>query len=620
MVLQRDKPIAVWGWADPGEKIEVRLANGAPVSTQAGTDSRWGLTLQPLPAGGPFVMRVAGKTTVVIHDVMIGDVWVLSGQSNMTFPVSRASNASSAISKASNASLRLFTVPDESSLKRSSSFQSAWQICTPENAKEFSAVAYFFGSELEKRLQVPIGLIHSSWPGTSAEEWTDSTSLAANPDFAPILSRWRDAPDETHMFAGDGFPFDLSFRNFVLLRKGDDGEQRVAFSDFSQANNQLGGKWTYSWNTAPESLFEIDRAKDDAVAHLTGRLRPQDSAALDASLAEDGQIGDLSDYSGIEFSARGSGFFQLRFAQPTVTDEANYASPIFKATREWRTIRLEFSDLKQPDWGVQLPWTPSAVKQLMIALRESGGEYAMRPPSGLYNGMIAPLAPFSIRGFVWYQGEGNAGRAYQYRELLPALIQGWRKAWNDQDLPFLIVQLPNHGARQAQPVESAWAELREAQLQATRLPHTAIAVTIDVGEADNVHPADKADVGDRLALLALGTVYGQHVAYSGPVYGSAKVEQGTIRVHFRNTFGGLKTGDGKPLTGFELGGADRRFAWANAKIEGDDVVVSSPGVPNPVAVRYAWADNPVQNLTNSSGIPASPFRTDDWSGITVDAK
>jgi sialate O-acetylesterase len=275
-----------------------------------------------------------------------------------------------------------------------------------------------------------------------------------------------------------------------------------------------------------------------------------------------------------------------------------------------------FKDLKQAGWGVKLPFTQNALSGFMLE-NFTRLENPPRPPAGLYNAMIAPLTPFPLRGAIWYQGESNAPRAHQYRVLLPALIVGWRRAWKEGDLAFGVVQLPNHGERPAEPAESMWAEMREAQAASLRVPNTGLATTIDVGEAANVHPHRKREVGERLASWALATSYGRQVEYSGPLYQAMQVERDHIRVRFTHGRSGLEARNGA-LRGFAIAGADRHFHWADARIDGDTVVVSSPAVPRPVAVRYAWADDPDCNLFNKDGLPASPFRTDDWPGITMD--
>ncbi len=319
-------------------------------------------------------------------------------------------------------------------------------------------------------------------------------------------------------------------------------------------------------------------------------------------------------YSGIRFRYRGEGLFRLFSVQPTISDVDDYRTPVFHAAPEWQTAAVPFASLKQAGWGRQLPFTHFALNGFYI--QTDMGDVEM-PPSGLFEGMIAPLAKFTIRGVAWYQGEGNSGRAWQYRTLLPALIRGWRRAWGLGDFPFLIVQLPNYGKASAEPSASAWAELREAQWMAAQsTPNSALAVTIDLGEADNVHPSRKEPVGHRLALKALSSVYGREIVASGPVYESIELEGGVARIRFQQTTGGLAARDGSRLKGFAVAGADRKFVWADATIEGDTVLVRSAAVPNPVAVRYGWANDPECNLTNGAGLPAAPFRTDGWPGIT----
>ena len=307
--------------------------------------------------------------------------------------------------------------------------------------------------------------------------------------------------------------------------------------------------------------------------------------------------------------------FRFRALQPTVTDWDDYSTSAFQATPDWQAITFWFKDLKQEGWGVTMPFTPQALSGLALEMVRAPDDIA-RPPAGLFNGMIAPLIPYAIRGAAWYQGEGNARKAYQYRRLLPAVIKGWREAWGEGDFQFLIVQLPNYGAHGVQADENAWAELREAQLMTLQVPNTGLAVTIDLGEADDLHPHQKAEVGQRLARWALGTTYAEDIVYSGPLYAAMIIENSRIRISFNHLGGGLEARRGT-LRGFAVAGADKRFRWAEAIIDGDTVVVSSPAVSDPVAVRYAWGGNPDCNLYNRNGLPASPFRTDDWPGIAV---
>jgi sialate O-acetylesterase len=323
---------------------------------------------------------------------------------------------------------------------------------------------------------------------------------------------------------------------------------------------------------------------------------------------------DLRPYAGIRFWVRGSGSIQFQMLQPTITDADNYAAEMLPATSDWKQVTIWFKDLKQAGWGVALPFTPNALTGFLIVNMTAVGDPA-RAPSGLYQGMITPLQSFRIRGAIWYQGEGNTWRAHQYRTLLPALIQGWRKGWGEGDFPFLIVQLPNHGSS-PELGDSIWAELREAQfLTAKTVANTGLAVAIDAGDPKNLHPPRKAEIGERLALWALGTTYGRKIVYSGPLYEGMKAEGHALRIRFRHAGSGLESRSGT-LKGFAIAGADKKFHWADARIDGNTVVVSSAEVDAPVAVRYAWAGSPECDLYDKESLPASPFRTDDWPGAT----
>lgn len=479
MVLQRDRPDPVWGWTTPGATVQVSM-NGKNASAVAGSDGRWQATLPSMKAGGPYTLTISGPQQVTLQNVLLGDVWICSGQSNMQFGVGNLLDPDKVISQADNPNLRIYTVAADAALAPTQNLGGNWMVCTPDNIKQggwngFSAVGYFFGQALQKRLGIPIGLIHTSWGGTPAEAWTSAEALHA---------------------MGTDF---------------DSGLSQVA-----------------QWNTAQQA--------------------GQDPFA-------------------------------------SSPDQRN---------------------------GLQ------------------------NDPSTLYNGMISPLIPVSFKGVIWYQGESNAGRSYQYRKLLPAMIEDWRNRWGEGDFPFLIVQLANFMQAQPNPGESGWAELREAQLMTWQhVPKTGMAVIIDIGDANDIHPKDKQDVGNRLALAAMSVAYGDKKdEYSGPIYKSMKIEGNTIHLSFTHTGGGLVAGQitpnpdgngtftatGGKLTGFAVAGADHKWVWADASIQGNDVLVSSPDVPNPLAARYAWADNPACNLYNGAGLPASPFRTDDWPGVTINNK
>ena len=450
MVLQRDLADTIWGKASPGEAVTVAVA-GQSKTTKADSGGNWSLKLDPMKAGGPYTMTVKGENEIKLENVMVGEVWLCSGQSNMQMSVKSSNDAAKEIAEADYPNIRLLTVPAKATEEPQDDFKGEWRSCSPNTVGHFSAAAYFFARKLQQELgDVAIGLIHSSWGGASCEAWIRKESLQKDADWEAYLKRLRD----------------------------------------------------------------LEKMEAD----------------------------------------------------------------------------------KNPNYRAQ------------------------HKPYYTYNAMIHPIEKFGIRGVIWYQGETNSGRAYQYRTLFPLLIADWRDIWQQGDFPFYFVQLANFQARKPEPGESNWAELREAQSMTLRVPNTGQAVIIDIGEADDIHPKNKQDVGYRLALWALAKDYGKtDLVYSGPVYQSMKVDGDKVTIAFDHVGGGLVAKDGA-LKGFAVAGQDKKFFWADAKIVGDTVVVSSKDVPLPVAVRYAWANNPECNLYNKADLPASPFRTDDWPGVTFGKK
>jgi sialate O-acetylesterase len=615
MVLQRETGIHVWGWADPGEMVSVSLGSSTGQAT-TDADGRWRVTLPAMRAGGPFALTVQGKKTIVFRDVMLGEVWVASGQSNMTYALRGATNAEKEIPNAIYPGIRFFTVPKKIAVSpQADTLAAAWEVCSPETAKDFSAVSYFFARDLHKALGVPVGIILSAWPGTAAEEWTDPDSLRREPNLRPIVEKWDASAADVKSYAAHPKEFSMEFDDFELLLAGNDPKGPLSLSNFDEGAAQVstGGNWTYDWQGAQDSVFELvtpGRSGRGFAARVKGALDGASSSRMEAGFKRDNSASDLSSFAGMGFWVRGNGTFIFQTLQPTIQDSDNYSTGMIQATPEWKQVTIWFKDLKQAGWGVYAPLTLNALAGFAIINMTTVGDPA-RPPSGLYEGMIAPLQPYRIRGAIWYQGEWNTWQAYQYRTLLPALIAGWRNGWNEEDFPFLIVQLPNHG-ESPELGDSIWAELREAQLlTAKSVPNTGLVVTIDVGDPHNLHPPRKAEIGQRLAVWALGTTYGEKILYSGPVYDSMQIVGGEIKIHFLHSGAGLEARDGA-LKGFSIAGADRKFHWANARIEGESIVVSSPEVASPVAVRYAWAGSPECNLYNKDGLPASPFRTDDW--------
>ncbi len=482
MVLQQGVSVPVWGTAGNGEEVTVRF-QGQEQKTTA-KNGHWRVNLDKLTAGGPFEMTIAGNDKahpLTLHNVLVGEVWVCSGQSNMEMAVISSAGAQDAIAKSRNPKIRLYTVPHNAAGAPTHSVAASWKECGPETVPHFSAAAYFFGRDLQKALDVPVGLIHTSWGGTPAEAWTPRQDLAAQSEL----------------------------RHYV------------------------------------------EQQNKDMDAYLKG--------------AFDHYLNELH----------------------------KYRESMAKAVEDNKGIH-------------HLPAAP--------ALPGAGNP---NYPSTLYNGMIVPVLPYAIKGAIWYQGESNAGRAYEYRTLFPTMIQSWRRVWKQGDFPFLCVQLAGwEVANNFDKTGVTWAELREAQLLATqKLKNVGMAVITDVSDRADIHPKKKEPVGARLALAAEAIAYGKDVEYSGPAYDGMKVEGNKAILSFKHVGGGLVAKDG-PLQGFTIAGPDHKFVKADAEIQGDTVVVSSKEVEKPEAVRFGWANYPVDNLFNKAGLPASPFRTDDLPEVT----
>jgi sialate O-acetylesterase len=462
MVLQRDIAAPVWGTAYNGEKVTVEI-NGQSVSTTA-VDGKWMVRLKSLKAGGPFTLKINDLT---LKNVLVGDVWICSGQSNMQWSVKQSDNADAEIANASFPMIRLFTVPRSEINTSQTDIKASWQECNPANIADFSAVGYFFGRDLHKNLNVPIGLIDNAVGGSPAESWMQAELLNADEEFKQFHAAYPQA----------------------MTR----------------------------YNEAVEKHKEV----------------------------------------------------------------------VAKAQAEG----------KRPPNPPSRPWMPS----------------------GLYNGMLAPLVPYAIKGAIWYQGESNAGRAFQYRRLFPTMIRNWRERWGQGDFPFLFVQLAAFGPNAPRLGDSDWAELREAQTMTLALPNTGMALAIDVGTIDDIHPKAKQPVGARLALAARSVAYKQKLVFAGPMYAGMKVKGDKIELKFNHVGSGLEA-KGGALKGFLIAGEDKVWHEAKADIKGKQVLVSSAEVAKPVAVRYAWAKYPTVNFYNKEGLPANPFRTDDWPMITAPKK
>lgn len=636
MVLQRGMKVPVWGWAAPGDRITVAI-NGQETSTKVGRDGQWMVRLDPMEAGGPHSLTVTGANTITLTEVLVGDVWLASGQSNMWWPVKSGAigvtNRDAEVAAADFPNIRLFTVPQETSFTPQTTFEGArWTPCTPETVPTFSAVAYFFGREIHQTQGVPVGLIHSSWGGTPGEAWTSEPALRKLGDFTPTLNLMQSAaPQLAEAEAAYEEAMAAWYAELASHDKGHvDGEPVWADRAID----------TMDWDTMPVPGYWEDHGYADLDGFMWYRKvleLPADWAGKDLTLS----LGPVNDMDRTFFNGELVGKHETPGHADTFR---TYTVPGDLVVPHVNVVAVRVYDLgnvgglhgNEADMYVRLAGVPDSLRIPIAGIWQTKPSAYLRDipsqpepprvrrgdpnvPTVLYNAMIAPLVPYAIQGAIWYQGESNVNRAHQYRTLFPAMIADWRDAWGQGDFPFIYVQLANFLERNEAPGESAWAELREAQALALQLDNTGMATTIDIGEADDIHPQNKQDVGKRLSLWARHLAHGEALAYSGPQYARHEVEGRAIRIHF-DRGGGLSTPDGAPLQGFAIAGPDRQFVWADAIIDGASVVVSSESVSQPVAVRYAWANNPACNLYNGAGLPAVPFRTDSWPGITVSNK
>ncbi len=626
MVLQRDKPVRMWGWANEGERVVVSVAGKTAVAVAR--NGRFDVTLPPLVAGGPFVLTVTGHNALELHDVLVGEVWLASGQSNMGFQLATAQNGAQTIAAANDPQLRMFTV----AIKTASAPQNdvaggKWESATPQTAGQFSAVAYFFARALRQHLGVPVGIIHASSGGTYAEPWTSR----------PALEKWGLAPSEFDILtqSADELARQKAVYASQLAAWKAAGSPVTAFADPGIAD--FAQSWaapstsTADWKTLQmPALWETQNPAlmiDGAVWLRREVEIPADWANRPLTLS----LGVVDDYdttyfNGVEIGATGAETSRAWLVKRRYTVPAN----LVKAGRATIAVRVWDGSggggILGPANAMRLaPGSGSSPKDA----RDLSGAWSFkvetsRPqnpgkeptgldrnsPSALYNGMIAPLIPYTMRGVIWYQGESNTWRAPAYRTLLPTLIADWRQRWAEGDFPFLLVQLAPYGAVTATPQPSNWAVVREAQaLAAQTLPNVGMAVITDVGDEKNIHPTRKEPVGERLALQARRIAYGESIIADGPTLKALEVRGKQAIISFEHLGGGLEM-RGDKLTGFSIQGENGAWLWADAKIEGDKVVVSSPQVAHPVAVRFGWADTPVVNLWNKAGLPAVPFRTD----------
>jgi len=631
MVLQRDLPVTVWGWAAAGKTVAVSLGGNTAQAVVDGSGA-WRVTLPALSARGPYELQVrCGTETIQQSDILAGEVWVCSGQSNMQWTMRDVPlpNKAEEMAAANYPDMRFFFVPLRAELTAQPDVEGAWKVCSPASVPDISAVSYFFGRKLYQELGVPIGLINTSWGGTICEAWTSREALVKEPELHPMIEQMDALLADPHLADKYKEDYERISRETIPVDKGNTGFAAGWADPVTDVGQWPKMKLPQFWQKAGHNYSgvfwfrkEIVLPQEWAGQELILRIGPCDKSDLTyfnntlvGSLTMEQRLdawetprvytipADLVRAGRNVIAVR---VFSYMFAGGIHGEDAHFS---IAPTKPVKGVPLalagEWSYQVEQNYGlVQMPAMPPPPPM-------SGNPNS---PSVLFNAMISPLISYGVRGAIWYQGESNADRGKQYRTLFPTMIKDWRTRWKVGAFPFYFVQLANfnRAADTAEPGDCDWAELREAQLMTLSLPNTGMAVAIDIGDPVDIHPVNKWDVGLRLALNALAKDYGRkELPYSGPIYRSMKVEGSTIRLKFDHVNGGLVAKGGR-LTAFAIAGADKKFVWADAVIDGDTVVVSSSRVNAPVAVRYGWANDPDCNLYNAAGLPASPFRTDDW--------
>jgi sialate O-acetylesterase len=642
MVIQREMETPIWGQAKAGEKVTVEFM-GKTMSATADDRGEWSLKLPAMKAADATSMTIrtggAGggeeADKIVINDVLVGDVWICSGQSNMGFLVKQANDAEKEIAAANLPNIRAFRVPNVTSTRPTRELHGQWEICSPKTVGDFSAVGYFFGREIHAREKVPIGLIMNPWGGMPAESFMSEEALRADPDFAAILERKRAPTTAATQRAQQQFERARSQWEKKYIRKDEGNEGFAKGWAGAEADES-------DWREMrlPQHWEDTGLKIDGAVWFRKTIDLPEDWQGKDLALS----LGGIDDTDTTYFNGKEIGKTEGALA---VLVQRQYSVPaeLVKAGKAVIAVRvfdmLSDGGFYGPAVSMKIaPKEDGAAKKIALdgqwkyKVEKAYEQPASIPPrptgptlenapflaSNIYNAMVWPLVPYGIKGVIWYQGESNADRAEQYRKLFPSMIRDWRNQWGQGEFPFLFVQLANWKAPY-DPSDVTWAELREAQtMTLVACPNTGMAVAVDIGDTTDIHPRNKQDVGKRLAMAAEKVAYHNgEIPYSGPIYQLMKVEDGKVRVIFDHAKG-LKTKDGSPPKGFQIAGRDKKWVQADAKIDGRDVIVWSDAVTKPVAVRYGWANDPVTSLYNEADLPASPFRTDDWPMITAGKK
>ncbi len=620
MVLQQKSFAKIWGWAGPEQVVKVTTSwNEKTYRVVADQEGNWEVSVATGKAGGPYTVSIEADVTRVLKDILLGEVWICSGQSNMEWQLRRAETAAEEIPLASFPEIRLFTVEKNIATRPNKDLNGSWELCNPESAVNFSAVGYFFGKMLHQELGVPVGLVNTSWGGTPSESWTSRETLSTFGDFDQQLEELYGSTDEDMEKAHkEQFRMEKMIKNQQDFENKEnigfkEGWMNADFDDSSWDQTTCPAEWS--------SLEEIGMLEGVVWMRKWITLPFQwKGKALTLELGPVDEM-DMTYINGIEVgtSRNIADWNTPRIYQVPASELSN--GQLLLSIRIVNT-NAQGGLIGKPEQLKIYPSENSEEKPVLLAgqwkykiayaFPEVPMVFNSHTPSVLYNGMLYPLKNMAIKGAIWYQGESNQTRAMQYRTIFPGMIEDWRATWNQGAFPFYFVQIApyNYGGEQTS------VELREAQfLTLSKVKHTGMAVTMDIGNPDDIHPTNKRDVGKRLALWALAKDYGKDVVYSGPLYREQTIEDNKIRIHFSFTGSGLEARGG-PLTHFEIAGEDQVYHPADAVIDGETVVVSAAKVTSPVAVRYAWSNTAEPNLSNEEGLPASSFCTDSWKRIT----
>jgi sialate O-acetylesterase len=608
MVLQREIPVNIWGWAIPGEKVTISL-NNQKASVKADVEGKWKVQLTPMKAGGPFEMHVYAKNEIVLKNILIGDVWVCGGQSNMEWILQNSLNWDKEADSAGLPNIRLLTISKKmSNTPKDDVENSKWLTCDANNAAVFSAIGYYFGKDLNHHLNVPIGLINSNWGGTDIETWISMESMQRDNDYKKIIenmkskaldSLQKEAELKERKWMDTVTNFDRGIiEKWYLAETNLSGWKEIQAPGIweSQGYQSLDGVAWY------RKEFNLSTTEANAIAEVSlGPVDDFDETYINGKLIGKTEKYDIPRKYKIQPGILRAG---KNVICVKVTDTGGGGGI-------WGNSNQMYIDAGGTKKSLAGTWL-FRVSIDLPAQKAAGSPNSF--PSMLYNAMIHPLLNFGIKGVIWYQGENNTGNPIKYRTLFPSLINDWRSNWKEGEFPFLFVQLANYMAPNSEPGQSNWAELREAQAMTLSVPKTGMACIIDIGEANSIHPLNKRDVGYRLALAAYKVAYNENIVFSGPVYKAMKIENDKIIIEFDNMGSGLLVRNKNGyINAFTIAGSDKTFHWAKAFLEGNKVIVFSEEVKNPVAVRYAWANNPDDvNLYNKEMLPAVPFRTDSW--------